>query len=71
VGCKALALKKKIIAKSKEVKNRYNLAESSKEGSGSKKTVLPIIMMIMMMCNKMMGYKSIKWGEVECFTFFL
>jgi hypothetical protein len=72
VGCKAddLALQKKkiIFAKFKEVKTECNLAESSKVGSGSKKTVLPIMMMIM--CHKIVGYKSTKCGEVECFTLF-
>jgi hypothetical protein len=29
--------------KSKEVKNRYSLAESSKEGCGSKMVVLPMV----------------------------
>jgi hypothetical protein len=49
VGRKAdgLALLKKfIVAKSKEVKTGCNLAESSKEGCGSKRVVLPIMMMM-------------------------
>jgi hypothetical protein len=33
--------------KSEEAKTRYNLAESSNEGYGSKRTVLPMINMIM------------------------
>jgi hypothetical protein len=37
---------KKIVAKSKEMKTRYNLTKSSKEGCGSKGAVLPIIMMM-------------------------
>jgi hypothetical protein len=53
----------------KKEKTRCNLAKSSKEGYGSKKAVLPLMMIIM--CNKIKGYKSIKWGEVECFTVFL
>jgi hypothetical protein len=34
-----------IFTKSKEVKTGYNLAESSKEGCGSKRAVLPMMMM--------------------------
>jgi hypothetical protein len=48
-------LKKYIVAKSKEVKTGWccsqewtNLAESSKEGHGSKRAVLPMMMMMMM-----------------------
>jgi hypothetical protein len=40
-----LLCKKKIVTKSKEVKTRCNLAESSKEDS-SKRAVLPMMMMI-------------------------
>jgi hypothetical protein len=36
-------VKKKVVAKSKEVKSRTNLAESSKEGYGSKRTVLAMM----------------------------
>jgi hypothetical protein len=39
--------KKNIIAKSKEVKTGCNLAESSKESNGSKRAVLPMMMMIL------------------------
>jgi hypothetical protein len=39
-----------IVAKSKEVKTRSNLAESPKEGYGSKRAVLPV-MMVMMITN--------------------
>jgi hypothetical protein len=49
VGRKAddLALQKKnIVANSKEVKTRSNLAESSKEGYGSKTAVLPTTMIL-------------------------
>jgi hypothetical protein len=38
---------KKIVSKSKEVKTVCNLAESSKEGCGSKRAVLPVVMMMM------------------------
>jgi hypothetical protein len=45
-----LLCKKKIIAaKSKEVKSGCNLVESSKEGYGSKRAILPTTMMMMMM----------------------
>jgi hypothetical protein len=37
---------KYIIAKSRKVKTGCNLAESSKEGYGSKRAVLPVIMMM-------------------------
>jgi hypothetical protein len=49
VGCKAddLALQKEItVAKSKEVKTGCNLAESCREGYGSKRTVLLMMVMI-------------------------
>jgi hypothetical protein len=46
-----LLCKKNIVAKSKEVKIGCNLADFSKEGYGSKKAVLP--MMMMMMTNSM------------------
>jgi hypothetical protein len=36
-----------IVAKSKEVKSRCNLAESSKEGYGSERAVLQVMMMMM------------------------
>jgi hypothetical protein len=45
---------KKIVAKSKEENNGPNLAESSKGGHGSKRDVLP--MMIMMMLNTNSDY---------------
>jgi hypothetical protein len=45
-----LPCKQIIVAKSKEVKTGCNLAESSKEGYGSKRAVLP--MMMMMNCVK-------------------
>jgi hypothetical protein len=35
-----------LVAKSKEVKNGSNLAETSEEGCGSKRAVLPVVMMI-------------------------
>jgi hypothetical protein len=42
-----LLCKRKItVAKSKEVKTGSNLAESSKEGYGSKRAVLPMMMMM-------------------------
>jgi hypothetical protein len=47
VGCKAVNLPcKRIIVKSKEVKTRSNLAESSKEGYGSERAVLPMMMTV-------------------------
>jgi hypothetical protein len=51
VGRKAddLVLWKNIVAKYKEAKTGSNLAESSKEGYGSKSAVLPMMMMMMMM----------------------
>jgi hypothetical protein len=42
-----LALKKGIVANSKEVKTGCNLAESSNEGYGSKMAILTIMTMIM------------------------
>jgi hypothetical protein len=42
-----LALKKKTVTKSEELKTECSLAEPSKEGSGSKRAVLPMIMMMM------------------------
>jgi hypothetical protein len=36
-----------IVTKSKEVKTGCNLAESSKKGYGSKRAVLPVMMMMM------------------------
>jgi hypothetical protein len=39
---------KKYVAKSKEVKTGRSLAECSKEGYGSKRAVLPMMMMMMM-----------------------
>jgi hypothetical protein len=41
-----LLCKKIIVAKSKEVKTRSNLAELFKKGYGSKRTVLPMMMII-------------------------
>jgi hypothetical protein len=38
--------KKIIVAKSKEVKTRSNLAESSKEGYGSTSAVLPMMVVV-------------------------
>jgi hypothetical protein len=35
------------VTKCKEVKTRCNLAESSKEGYGSRRAVLPMMMMMM------------------------
>jgi hypothetical protein len=35
------------VAKSKEVKTKCNLAESSKEGCGSKRVILPVLVMMM------------------------
>jgi hypothetical protein len=44
-----LALQKFIVAKSSVVKTGWsNLAESSTEGSGSERAVLPMMMMMMM-----------------------
>jgi hypothetical protein len=43
-----LLCKKITVAKSKEVKIGSNLAESSKEGYGSKRDVLPMVMLIKM-----------------------
>jgi hypothetical protein len=40
-----LLCKKITVVKSKEVKTRHNLAESSKVGYGSKRAVLPMMMM--------------------------
>jgi hypothetical protein len=51
VGRKAdgpCSVNKIVVAKSKELKNRSNLAESSKEGYGSKRAVLPVTKMMMM-----------------------
>jgi hypothetical protein len=42
-----LCKKKTIVMKPKEVKTGLNLAESSKEGYGSKRAVLPLMMMMM------------------------
>jgi hypothetical protein len=41
-----LLCKKITVAKSKEVKTRCNLAESSKEGYGSKRAVLLLLLMM-------------------------
>jgi hypothetical protein len=41
-------VKKKTVAKSKEVKTGCNLAESSKEVYGSKRAVLPMMMIMML-----------------------
>jgi hypothetical protein len=43
-----LLCKNIIVAQSKEVKTGSNLAESSKEGYGSERTDLPLMMMMMM-----------------------
>jgi hypothetical protein len=43
------ALKKNIVAKSKEVKTGCNMAQSSKEDCGSKRAVLPMLIMMAMM----------------------
>jgi hypothetical protein len=55
-----LLCKKIIVAKSKEVKTGYSLAESSKEGYGSKWAVLPMMMIMMIMyslhCKLGTGY---------------
>jgi hypothetical protein len=42
-----LLCKKITVAKSKEVKTRSNLTESSKEGYSSKRAVLPMMMIVM------------------------
>jgi hypothetical protein len=42
-----LVCKKFTVAKSKEVKTGYYLAESSKEGYGPKRAVLPVMLMMM------------------------
>jgi hypothetical protein len=39
-----ILLCKKIVAKSREVKTGFNPTESSKEGYGSKRAVLPMMM---------------------------
>jgi hypothetical protein len=44
-----LLCKKMIVVKSKEVKTRSNLAESSKESCGSKRAVLLLLLLMMMM----------------------
>jgi hypothetical protein len=41
-----LVCKRIVVAKSKELKTGCNLAECSKEGHGSKRAVLPMMMMI-------------------------
>jgi hypothetical protein len=41
-----LLCKRIIVAKSKEVKTRCSLAESSKEGYGSKRAILPMMVMM-------------------------
>jgi uncharacterized membrane protein len=38
--------------KSKEVKTRFNLAESSKESYGSRRAVLPAMMVMMMLLQE-------------------
>jgi hypothetical protein len=52
-----LLCKKITVAKSKEVKTGYNLAESSKKGYGSKRAVLPLMMMIMLKCSRTENHK--------------
>jgi hypothetical protein len=42
-----LLCKKKFVTKSKEMKTRYNLAETSKESYGSKSALLPMMTMMM------------------------
>jgi hypothetical protein len=42
-----------MVVKSKEVKTGCNLAESSKEGDGSRSVVLPMMMMVMMMIKRL------------------
>jgi hypothetical protein len=60
-----LALQRQIIVtKSKEVKIGSNLAESSKEGYGSKIALLPIMMMMkMMMMMMMMMMIALAWRD--------
>jgi hypothetical protein len=41
--------KKIVVTKSKEVKTGRDLAESFKEGCGSRRAVFPVILMMMMM----------------------
>jgi hypothetical protein len=56
---KTLLCKKIIVAKCKEVKTGCNLAESSKEGYGPKRVVLPMMMMMMMiMIHAIMTFPS-------------
>jgi hypothetical protein len=43
-GLTTLLCYKIVVAKSKEVKTGCNLSESNKEGYGSKKAVLPVVM---------------------------
>jgi hypothetical protein len=51
-GCQSFSVKKKnAAAKPKEVKTGCNLAESSTEGHGSKRAVLPVMTMMIMMMN--------------------
>jgi hypothetical protein len=52
-----LTLHKIIVTKSKEVKTGYNLTDSSKEGCGSKRDVLSMMVMIMMIWKEF----EIKW----------
>jgi hypothetical protein len=40
------------VAKTKEVKTGYNMAEFSKEGYGSKRPVLPMMMMMIMIYGR-------------------
>jgi hypothetical protein len=63
-----LCKKKNIVAKSKEVKTGCNLAESSKEGCGSKRTVLQIMMTIMIFKYLLLSFHIIVflWCSPKC-----
>jgi hypothetical protein len=50
-GLTTLLRKKITVAKSKEMETGCSLAESSKEGCGSKRAVLPMMMMMMIFCG--------------------
>jgi hypothetical protein len=67
-----LLCKQIIVAKSKEVKTGCNLAESSRQGYGSKSAGLPMMMMIFeRMCyhyyKSLTGITTERKGTVECF----
>jgi hypothetical protein len=53
-----LLSEKVIIAKSKEVKTRSNLAKSSNEGCGSKHTFLPLLLPLLTMIHVSLGSRD-------------